>query len=177
MMSDADVGRLRIGRLSARLGVSPELLRAWEQRYGLLRPERSPGGFRLYSPADEARVRRVLALKQTGLSTAEAIRLALAEGGLDKRSGTQDPERPGIPAQGAARDARTRLASALEAFDEAGTQAAVDGAFATLGVDRAVTAVVLPALRDIGKRWEEATTPCRISPTSMPSSAATTTLP
>jgi DNA-binding transcriptional MerR regulator len=155
MMSDADVGRLRIGRLSARLGVSPELLRAWEQRYGLLRPERSPGGFRLYSPADEARVRRVLALKQTGLSTAEAIRLALAEGGLDKRSGTQDPERPGIPAQGAARDARTRLASALEAFDEAGTQAAVDGAFATLGVDRAVKAVVLPALRDIGKRWEE----------------------
>jgi DNA-binding transcriptional MerR regulator len=154
-MSDRDAGRRRIGQLSARLGVSPELLRAWEQRHGLLHPERSPGGFRLYSAADEARVRRVLALKQTGLSTAEAIRLALAEDGVGKTPGDQDPERPGVPARGAARDARTRLASALEGFDEAGTQAAVDGAFAGLGVDRAVQAVVLPTLRDIGKRWEE----------------------
>ncbi len=32
---------LRIGELSKRSGVSPELLRAWERRYGLLRPTRS----------------------------------------------------------------------------------------------------------------------------------------
>ena len=43
----AGVGHLRIGELSRRSGVSPELLRAWEQRYGLLRPLRSAGGFRL----------------------------------------------------------------------------------------------------------------------------------
>ena len=46
---------LRIGALSRRVGVSPELLRAWEQRYGLLQPLRSRGGFRLYSQADEER--------------------------------------------------------------------------------------------------------------------------
>jgi MerR family transcriptional regulator, light-induced transcriptional regulator len=155
MMSDRHAGRLRIGPLSARLGVSPELLRAWEQRHGLLHPERSPGGFRLYSSADEARVRRVLALKQAGLSTAEAIRLALAEDGGGETTGARDPARPEVPASGAARDTRQRLASALETFDEAGTQAAVDRAFAVLGVDRAVEAVVLPALRDLGKRWEE----------------------
>ena len=44
---------LRIGELSRRLGVSDHVLRAWESRYGLLQPVRSPGGFRLYSPADE----------------------------------------------------------------------------------------------------------------------------
>ena len=49
--------RLRIGALSERVGVSPALLRAWETRYGLLRPVRTDGGFRLYSAADEARVR------------------------------------------------------------------------------------------------------------------------
>ena len=32
--------RLRIGELSKRSGVSPELLRAWERRYGLLKPAR-----------------------------------------------------------------------------------------------------------------------------------------
>ncbi|MET0564612.1 MAG: MerR family DNA-binding transcriptional regulator, partial [Gaiellaceae bacterium] len=32
----AEPGHLRIGELSRRVGVSPELLRAWELRYGLL---------------------------------------------------------------------------------------------------------------------------------------------
>ena len=67
---------MRIGELSRRTGVSPELLRAWEQRYDLLRPSRSPGGFRLYSADDEARVRRTTALIADGLSAAEAAGLA-----------------------------------------------------------------------------------------------------
>src|SRR5918995_862149 len=72
-------GVMRIGELSRRTGVSPELLRAWEQRYGLLRPTRSSGGFRLYSVEDEARVRRTTALLADGLSTAEAASLATTE--------------------------------------------------------------------------------------------------
>jgi DNA-binding transcriptional MerR regulator len=48
---------VQIGELSRRQGVSPDLLRAWERRYGLLAPQRTAGGFRLYSPDDEARVR------------------------------------------------------------------------------------------------------------------------
>jgi MerR family transcriptional regulator, light-induced transcriptional regulator len=70
---------LRIGELSRRLGVSDHVLRAWESRYGLLRPTRSPGGFRLYSEADVTRVRRMQALVAQGLSAAEAAQLALAE--------------------------------------------------------------------------------------------------
>ena len=46
---------LRIGELSRRVGVSTELLRAWERRYGLLSPTRTAGGFRLYG--DERRAR------------------------------------------------------------------------------------------------------------------------
>ena len=45
-------GLLRIGELSRRSGVSPELLRAWERRYQLLHPARSQGGLRLYSLED-----------------------------------------------------------------------------------------------------------------------------
>ena len=50
---------LRIGELSRRSGVSPELLRAWERRYGLLQPTRSAGGLRLYSLDDLKRVREM----------------------------------------------------------------------------------------------------------------------
>src|SRR6478672_8943253 len=72
-----DSAHLRIGALSRRTGVSPELLRAWEQRYGLLQPTRSPGGFRLYSEADEARIRRMTRLLADGLSAAQAAGQAL----------------------------------------------------------------------------------------------------
>jgi DNA-binding transcriptional MerR regulator len=65
---------LRIGELSRRLGVSDHVLRAWERRYGLLRPMRSPGGFRLYSEDDERRVRRMQVHLSRGLSAAEAAR-------------------------------------------------------------------------------------------------------
>src|SRR5215218_4610964 len=40
---------MRIGELSRRTGVSPELLRAWERRYSLLRPRRTDGRTRLWS--------------------------------------------------------------------------------------------------------------------------------
>ena len=42
---------LRIGELSRRPGMSDHVLRAGENRYGLLQPVRSPGGLRLYTAA------------------------------------------------------------------------------------------------------------------------------
>jgi DNA-binding transcriptional MerR regulator len=82
---------LRIGELSRRLGVSDHVLRAWESRYGLLQPVRSPGGFRLYSEADESRIRRMQAYLADGLSAAEAARAAL-DGGA-----SSPPGRPAGP--------------------------------------------------------------------------------
>lgn len=155
MVTDRTPARFRIGELSSRLGVSPEVLRAWEQRYGLLRPERSGGGFRLYSSADEARARRVLAHKERGLATAEAARLALAEDEDSETRGARVHERPTPGRRDVFEELRSRLTTALAAFDEAATQTALDQAFATAGVDRAVQAVVLPALRDIGESWEQ----------------------
>src|SRR5437764_2474000 len=105
---------LRIGELSRRLGVSAHVLRAWENRYGLLRPVRSPGGFRLYSQADEARIRRMQEYLAAGLSAAEAARATL--------SGESEPAGgwPGRPAAGApaGNEAAAALRDALDAFDE-----------------------------------------------------------
>src|SRR5512144_1498369 len=67
---------LRIGELSKRTGVSPELLRAWERRYGLLRPTRSSGGLRLYADPDVERVRLMQRHLAEGLAAAEAAAAA-----------------------------------------------------------------------------------------------------
>jgi len=71
---------LRIGELSQRLGMSDHVLRAWENCYGLPQPARSPGGFRLYSEADEWRLRRMQAYRTNGALSA-ALRQALDASG------------------------------------------------------------------------------------------------
>ena len=75
-MASEDEAVLRIGELARRVAVREDLLRAWERRYGLLKPVRSPGGFRLYSNADENRVRRMQAHLALGLAAAQAPRCA-----------------------------------------------------------------------------------------------------
>ena len=69
---------MRIGELAAKVGVSTHVLRAWESRYGLLRPVRSAGGYRLYGHEDERRVREVILLRDQGVSAVEASRRVLA---------------------------------------------------------------------------------------------------
>ena len=70
----AGTAQLRIGELSRRVGVPPELLRAWEQRYGPRQPVRSAGGIRLDTAADESRVRSMRRHLDAGVSAAQAAR-------------------------------------------------------------------------------------------------------
>lgn len=62
-------------------GVLPVTLRAWERRYGLLKPQRTPKGHRLYSAADIARVQQVLALLRQGLSIGQVRPVLDSRGG------------------------------------------------------------------------------------------------
>ncbi len=136
--------RLRIGELSRRVGLKPELLRAWEHRYGVLRPARTPGGLRLYSPADERRVRMMKERIAEGLSPAEAARVLLAdEGGVTTEAGVPPLER----------DAE-RLRAALDRLDAEEANAALDRLFASFLLDTVLADVVLPYLRDLGERWD-----------------------
>lgn len=170
MDSEGDPAVLRIGELARRLGVSQDVLRAWERRYGLLKPVRSPGGFRLYTTADEQRVRRMQSHLARGLAAAEAARAALDEEG----------ERPvGLPAEPAAADGPTRervsepthaplpgtdrglahlagdLRRALDALDEPAAEAVLDRLLADFTVETTLREVLLPYMRELGDRWAE----------------------
>lgn len=135
---------MRIGELSRRTGVSPELLRAWEQRYGLLRPSRSPGGFRLYSAEDEIRVRRTTGLIGEGLSAAEAARVA---GGASSGDG--------VPASAGLEVFADDLRQALEAYDSTTAHLVLDRLFSTFSTGFVITEVLIPYLRDLGERWAD----------------------
>jgi MerR family transcriptional regulator, light-induced transcriptional regulator len=134
---------LRIGELSRRSGVSPELLRAWERRYGLLQPARTAGGLRLYTGADLERVRAMQRHIGEGLAAREAADLAREAA-------------PG-PVAVAALDPGTvlgRLAAAMDAFDEPAAQAVIDDLLARTTIDALLSEIVIPYLHELGERWE-----------------------
>ena len=60
------------------LGIPVATIRNWEERYGTLVPERSPGGHRLYSREEVEQLRFIVVEVARGLSAADAHRL-LAE--------------------------------------------------------------------------------------------------
>jgi methanogenic corrinoid protein MtbC1 len=136
---------LRIGELSRRVSVSAELLRAWERRYGLLRPERSHGGFRLYGQDDEARVRLMQEHLRRGVSAAEAARMALA-GEPPETLVSAEPSSPTA--------SLARLRTALDGYDELEAHAALDDLLARFTLDTILRDVVLPYLHELGERWE-----------------------
>jgi DNA-binding transcriptional MerR regulator len=143
-----DVGHtLRIGELSRRTGVSAELLRAWERRYGLLEPARTAGGLRLYSAEDH---RRVVAMRReldAGHSAAEAARIVLAGSGAA-------PAGAAAPPPGALDEARASLTAAFERFDAQAADAILDRLLAAFTVETVVSEVLLPYLAELGERWE-----------------------
>ncbi|HET6682253.1 MAG TPA: B12-binding domain-containing protein [Gaiella sp.] len=138
----SDLGLFRIGELSRRSGVSPELLRAWERRYSLLQPTRSPGGLRLYSAHDVERVEAMRQHLAAGFAAAEAAALALRI--------EQDTAEDSAPPSAA----RAELAAALAAFDEAAAHAVVDTLLARMSLDALLSDVIVPYLHELGDRWD-----------------------
>src|SRR3954462_648307 len=140
--------RFRIGQLASRTGVDPELLRKWESRYALLEPERSSGGFRLYSREDEPRVRLMRRHLARGYAAAEAAELA--------REGVVAPSparlTPRLPA-GVLRRSSRLLRKGPGDFDEGAAQRALDDLFEAFTLDAVLRDGILPFLREIGDAW------------------------
>lgn len=121
-------------------------LRAWERRYGIVEPSRdTSSGYRLYSEADERRVRRMLDLVGGGLAPAEAARRIKEDGNSATRD---DGSRPagGAPATAGLRES---LSAALSRFDDRAADEALDRAVTVLSTDALVNEILLPVLRGL----------------------------
>ena len=141
-----DQERVRIGELSRRTGVQPDTIRAWQRRYGLVEPQRTSKGYRLYSSADEDVIRAMRDLTAKGVAAAEAAALA--------RRGAEAPPAPSLGALDPAAQAR-RLRRALEAFDEQEANAILDECLAGLSLARVLEDVITAAMAEIGSRWHD----------------------
>ena len=140
-MSGTPLG-VRIGELSRRVGVAPETLRAWEQRYGVLRPARTPAGYRVYDRDDQQRAERMRELIDSGWAASEAAQAA-------QDVAPKSAAEPGPAVDGVADE----LLGTLLAFDTTAGQQVFDRLLGGRSLDTALREVVLPVLREVGERW------------------------
>lgn len=155
---ESERGRHPIGVAAERTGLSPHVLRMWERRYGLVDPDRSDGGRRLYSDAEIERLRLLHRLTLGGRSIGQVADLddrelveLLRE---DERARARAPAEPEEGAPGpAAQEAVERCLAAAAELDEDGLQRSLRRAAALMGVPRFLEEVAAPLLRILGEAW------------------------
>jgi DNA-binding transcriptional MerR regulator len=140
---------MRISELSRRVGVSAETLRAWERRYGVLRPRRTAGNTRLYSALDEARVRLMKRHISQQVPVAQAAEMAM--GARFRLSPGSDDTVPPHEQFHVIRE----LERALDAFDESSAERALQQVTGAYGATAVLKDVVMPYLHALGDRWAE----------------------
>jgi DNA-binding transcriptional MerR regulator/methylmalonyl-CoA mutase cobalamin-binding subunit len=144
-----------IKQASIRSGVSVPLIRAWERRYGVVAPQRTTSGYRLYDDEAIATLVRVRGLTETGWSASEASRAILA-GEVTVPSA---PTPPTPLTDEAAHDRQAalvkRFLEAAKVMDIAATGAALDEIFAQGSFEAIVDDLLMPALVALGDAWAE----------------------
>ena len=125
-------------------GVNPVTLRAWERRHGLIQPIRTPSGHRLYGHEQIESIHRILGLLKRGLPISQVAR-TLAKPVRSSRSGGQ---------VGYWHELCERLVAATARFDEQELERVYASALALHPVEAVTDHLLLPALRELGRRWE-----------------------
>ncbi|HSU15622.1 MerR family transcriptional regulator [Longimicrobium sp.] len=146
--------------VSERTGLSPDVLRAWEKRYGAVAPPRREGaGQRLYSDADVERLRLLRRATAAGRSIGHVA--ALSDRELEQLVREDEAQRAvpsaAAPQQGggaAAAHVRIAMAAARE-MDGPALEAALRRALVLGGAETFIDDVAPPFLRAVGDAWED----------------------
>lgn len=138
-----------IKQAAARVGVEPATLRAWEQRYAVVTPQRSPSGYRVYGEVDLRVLRSMTGLIHDGWSAAQA-----AEQALKQESERLSPDLAPRPEPGVVLDPAV-LVECGARFDAAMLTKALDEAFSRASFESVVAHWMLPGLKALGQAWVE----------------------
>ena len=154
-----------IKQAAARSGLSIPTVRVWERRYGVVHPERTPSGYRLY---DDAAIARLIAMRHLveveGIRPSQAADQVLAAGPdvaalVDAARAAASPAPldggAATPSADRAREAAEAFVAGARALDVSAMELVLDEAFAAERFESAVDRVVFPALRSVGEGWSD----------------------
>ena len=148
----------RINVAAEMSGVSEGLIRAWERRYGVLKPKRTPSGYRAYTEGDISVLKRLKQLTEEGVSIAEAVKL-LPSIKRDVKEQLDKSERatPKAPKAGQTDKWRQEILMAAERIDQQTLELVLDEAMASMPPVAFWEEVLAPLQREVGERWHAGT--------------------
>lgn len=135
-----------IRAISELTGVPTTTLRAWERRYGLLKPDRTAKGHRLYSGEDIDLVKEIVKLLKSNHTISEATRIV------------RNPELKTISSaevEGHWAVYQRRMLKSIENFNEQNLDTTYNEALSIYPVDMVTQEVILPVLSTLGERWQD----------------------
>ena len=140
-----------IKEAAARTGLTETVLRAWERRYGVVEPSRTPGGYRVYDEAALGRLRSMRRLINDGWTASAAAAAVIAGAGPPPGRATE------WGTEGRADLLVAEFLDGAAAIDSPRIEAVLDDMFAGGTYERVVDDHVIPALRALGDAWEAGT--------------------
>jgi DNA-binding transcriptional MerR regulator/methylmalonyl-CoA mutase cobalamin-binding subunit len=147
-IADASGELFPIRTVSHLTGVNAITLRAWERRYGLVRPVRTATGHRLYRREEIDLIHRVVALLDRGIAISQV------------NASLRQPSSPTTLANFSVRGAtpwerfRERMVTAITRFDEDDLEDVYNEALALHTIEQVTQHLLVPLLQQLGKRWE-----------------------
>ena len=145
-------GRHPIGVAAERTGLSQDVLRVWERRYGAVEPQRGPGGQRVYTDADLERLTLLHAVTRAGRSIGQVAGLP-----TEALVALAEEDRVARQQRGASTGAADVIATALElarSTDASRLEEELRRASVQMGVPPFLEEVAAPLLRRAGDEWE-----------------------
>lgn len=147
--SEDDYGNLYPIRTVADLtGVNAITLRAWERRYDLIQPRRTPSGHRLYSEQDIHLINTIVGLLHKGISIGQVQSHLRGQISIAKEQDLLPQEPWSTYLQ--------RMLSAVIRFDEKALDEAYNESLSLYSVTMVTHKLLLPLLYQLGQRWQSA---------------------
>jgi methanogenic corrinoid protein MtbC1 len=134
-------------------GVSEATLRAWERRYGVVRPVRNESGYRLYDQAALAAVMAMRRLVDDGWSPTEAAHAVRTGTVPPVLEAVAHPETLNGDQQPGAVTYMELFLSSAARMDTGGIEESLDGGFALGSFEHVVDSWLFPTLEALGEGW------------------------
>ncbi len=154
----SDLARHPIRVVSRRTGLTPAVLRAWEMRYGVVVPQRSAGGQRLYSDEDVRRLGLLRRAVEGGRTISQVANLSMeALEGLvqEDAAGRVGPSFVGPPQSSQALETLALAEKAVNELDGPRLERILRRSSMALPIHTVLEGVVVPLLESIGVSWCE----------------------
>ncbi len=142
-------------------GIAADTLRAWERRYGLPLPERTPGGHRLYSQYDIETIKWLMARQAEGISISHAVDMwkEQVNSNIDPLIAApplalnSNREMPALQTGTSLDTLRTQWIAACLEFNEITAEQSLNQAFSMFPVEMVCIDVLQKGLAEIGELW------------------------